>query len=130
MSMKEELKKLKSGDLIFVEPGYRTSFQPGWYEVDSVGRKYIRIFLYNRIQKFDLETGRGFHGDLGRSAYDNGYEYYLHLTEESYRQKEEGRRILSLVRDGLANLKQKIHIDQGLAKDLLEVFKKHGIVND
>lgn len=130
MSMKEELKKLKPGDVVFVEPGHREYGSPDWHKVSSVGRKYISIFLYNRIQKFDLETGKSFHGDFTSSAHSNGCGYCLHLTVESYREKIECTRTLSFVRDGLADLRQKWSIDQDLAKDLLEVFKKHGIVND
>lgn len=130
MSMKDELKKLKPGDVVFVEPGKREYGCPDWHKVSSVGRKYISIFLYGRIQKFDLESGRSDHGDLTGSAHGNGCGYCLHLTVESYRQKKEDERILSLVRDGLATIRQKWHINQDLAKDLFEVLEKHGLIND
>lgn len=133
MSMKEELKKLKPGDVVFVEPGPRAYGCPDWHKVSSVGRKYISIFLYNSVQKFDLETGRSVHGDFTGFTHDNGSGYYLHLTEESYKHDKESERILALARDGIENLRQKVLVrglDLDLAKDLLELFKKHGMVND
>jgi hypothetical protein len=73
--MKEELKKLKPGDLVFVEPGLREYGCPDWHKVSSVGRKYINIFIHNEIKKFDLETGRSVHGNLTSSAHGNGLGY-------------------------------------------------------
>lgn len=135
MNMKEELKKLKSGDRVFVEPGHRTGCQPGWYEVDSVGRKFltVRIFDYGKPHRFSLETGNSVHDSDSNARY-NGYDYCLHLTREAYEEKKENKRVLALARDGIANLQRKTLLacdpDLDLAKDLLEVFKKHGLIDD
>lgn len=127
--MKEALQKLKPGDTVFVEPGHRTGMRPGWFPVIMAGRKYITVDLYRGDgQKFSIESGRSVHKDC--NSHGNGSGYKLHLSEGDYLAEKGARFISSSVRDALTGLRNQSAIGRDLERDLFEVLKKHGLIDE